>query len=321
MMPAQPTLVYERPGQTWFEEAFMHASISQDGAWALLTTASGVVQAPLKVPDLANTPSIPEVDSSAQDAVYCGKGRVTLTGRDAAAAWHLSTGDSSRKLDIPSEARLRCSVDGGRIAYWLPSGPDNELFAGSGGEYRKFSMPGKVAAVDFVPDGVAGKRGTLYAALWEPDGTSQLVRVDIDKPGVTTIASGLDAPAYGVGSTISVSPDGESVYIALAGDGLPDNRARHQPAADRWLRIYRIDSVTGRRKLVHTSDKQDNFSPEIANGGCIGRGTPIGRRLPLCPSPAAPRKSFSAMRNIPSGALTVIASLTHLATGESRTGL
>ena len=69
-------------------------------------------------------------------------------------------------------------------------------------------------------------------------------------------------------NSIGVSPDGHHVYLALASAGAPDNKARHQPNASRWLGIYELDIATGARRPVVTSE-QDNYDPSIAGGSIL----------------------------------------------------
>jgi hypothetical protein len=96
-----------------------------------------------------------------------------------------------------------------------------------------------------------------------------------------TIATGLDAsPRL---NSIAVSQNGKHVYLALAGDGTPDNEARHKPNADRWLKIYEIDLATGAHRRIVDSPGQDNTGPVVANGNLYWTRTPVHESIVTIP--------------------------------------
>jgi WD40 repeat protein len=101
----------------------------------------------------------------------------------------------------------------------------------------------------------------LYAQIFRPAGDSAIVRIMVNSLASKTIATGLDASP--VPGTLAVSPDGKSLYLALVGTGLPDNEARHDPNADRWLKIFDLDLATGARHPVAESAGEDNNDPAI----------------------------------------------------------
>ena len=126
------------------------------------------------------------------------------------------------------------------MAYYLPAQPEAGLFVDSAGKFEKYSVEGKLTGMVFAPDGKA-----LYALLFHPDGASSLIRMRLHKPGTETIASGLDAipaadPVPGP-NRFAISPDGRSIFLALASDAAPDNAMRHKPDAQRWLKVYQLD--------------------------------------------------------------------------------
>ena len=71
----------------------------------------------------------------------------------------------------------------------------------------------------------------------------------------------MDAPPFTC--NLAVSPDGAHVYLPLAGDGAPDNEARHRPNAPRWLKIYELDVATGAKRAVAGSSDEDNSDPAV----------------------------------------------------------
>ena len=92
-------------------------------------------------------------------------------------------------------------------------------------------------------------------------GLSTLVRTG---NGTTdTLRRGLDG-AWSV-NFVAAAPDGRTLYLALASEGVPSPAARHQPDADRNLDLYALDLKAGTLRAVAKAP-HDDCCPTIANG-------------------------------------------------------
>ena len=293
-------LVYEQHSNQWFEGVWTGVAISADAHWMLLTAFGGGVRlVSLKTGrEDQRRPSV-GLDSSAESAVFCGAGQLALRGtRSAARGWFLSDGERPESLSVPADAELLCSSDGKAMAYYLPAQPEAGLFVGSSGKFENYSVEGKVTGMVFAPDGKA-----LYALLFHPSGASSLIRIRLDKPDTETIASGLDAipaadPVPGP-SRIAISPDGRSLFLALASDAAPDNVMRHKPDAQRWLKVYQLDLASGSRRLVVQSANQDNFAPAFAAGDLYWSRNVVRESIVLLPVNGGETKEFVADGEVP----------------------
>jgi hypothetical protein len=169
------------------------------------------------------------------------------------------------------------------------------LFVGTAEKFENYLVEGKVSGMVFSPDGKE-----LYALLYQPNGASSLTRVTLQKPDTETIARGLDAiPAADEvpgANHLAISPDGRSIFLALATDAAPDNAMRHKPYTQRWLKVYQ---ASGKRRLVVGSDNQDNFNPTFAAGGLYWSRNIVRESIALVPVDGGETKELVARGEVP----------------------
>src|SRR5579862_204210 len=255
-----PSVVFETPDNTWFEGEITALQVSPDGEWALFRR--------FRAPHLVSLKSGKE-DPARLNAGFTRVDFAAFCGRDSFArhgqrgnqqGWFIS-GESSQLTSIPDDAILICSADAKQIAYFPASKSAGGIFIGvpsSVKPAKHYSLPaGDISSIAFSPDSAS-----VYAVLTGENGSSTLVSVTPDDTHVTTIATDLDMMENS--NAISLSRDGQHAYLALASPGVPDNKARHEPYAKRWLAIYDLDLKTGARHKIISSD-QDNYDPNLAS--------------------------------------------------------
>jgi Tol biopolymer transport system component len=252
------TMVYEQPSNQWFEGPLTTVAISPDGEWALFTLFGRVVRlVSLKAGQEDRQRLTADLDSFPEAAVFCGRKLARLGKRGTEHGWFLSGDGHSHLTLVPPDAVPQCSSDASEIAYYLSDRRGTVLSVGPIGKPERYEVAGKVTGTVFAPDGKA-----LYALAFGADGRSSLLRVTPSKPGIELIASDLDAMPFA--GAIAVAPDGRSLFLPLATDAAPDNATRHQPNAQRWLKIYRLSLSDRTRQPVAESANQDIFDPAVA---------------------------------------------------------
>ena len=253
------SVLYEAVDNTWFEGVLTGLQVSADGDWVTFHRLGAAHLVSLKT-GKEDAARITAGFDSVDDAAFCGSGVIARHGRRAAQqGWFLpSSGENLQLTDISAEAHLTCSADGKQIAYFLTSKPAEGISIGHPGAFKHYNLPaGDISGVAFAPDG-----DTVYAILTSESGASTLLRVNPSDGHVTTIANDLDMMQGS--NSIALSRDGRHAYLALASAGAPNNEARHQPYAKRWLGIYDLDLSTGARHQL-VSSEQDNYDPNLAN--------------------------------------------------------
>lgn len=286
-------VVIDQPSNRWFEAAVANVTISNDGDWALFRGSGHS----LRLISLKTGREEPRVLNAGMnqidDAVFCGRrGLVRRGQRGSEKGWFLSNIESRQLSPLPLDAIFRCSPDGSTIAFFNANEPEQGLSVGPLGEYKLYQIGGKVTAMVFSPDG-----NILYVQVFRPGGDSAVVRIMVSSLNSKTIASGLDASP--VPGNIGVAPDGKSLYIALAGTNPPDNEARHDPNADRWLKIYELDLATGAKRLVAESQGQDNTNPTVVGGNLYWTRNVIRSSVALVPAGGGDARDIVAGGQLP----------------------
>jgi Tol biopolymer transport system component len=264
---ANDKLVLELAGNQWFEGPLERVAISPKGDWALVNRRGvprNVQLYSLKTgreDPLSLIADLNRVDN----AVFCGRkplgslgtgGLARLGERVTEIGWFLPHADGEDLSSLPADAVPVCAAEETEFAYYRANSSEQAIFVNEGGRVRDYGISGHLTAMVFSPNG-----NYLYLLLFLPNGESSLVRVDVNTGTTRAVASHLDAsPLPG---RMAISDDGRKLFLPLASDGAPNNEARHQPQADRWLKIYELDLMTGSRRRVVESAGQDNDSPRI----------------------------------------------------------
>jgi Tol biopolymer transport system component len=279
-------LVLELPSNQWFEGPLERVTISPDGNWAIVNRRG--MQPNLQLYSLKTGRQDPLsliADlNRADNAVFCGPwdslgtgGLARLGERTVEDGWFLPREDGEHLSSLPADAIPLCARNASELAYYRKDSPDQAVFIDVGGRVRDYGVSGRITAMAFSPDG-----GYFYGLLFLSNGESSLVRIDANTGQSRVIASHLDASP--LTENMAISADGKKLYIPLASDGRPDNAARQQPVADRWLKIYALDLATkAKRELVSTSG-EGNDAPSLAGGNLYWVRTVYRDSIVLLPS-------------------------------------
>ncbi|HUJ30919.1 MAG TPA: hypothetical protein VLY23_06530 [Candidatus Acidoferrum sp.] len=259
---ANDKLVLELPSNRWFEGPLTRVTVSPDGKWALFNGHGGkgdlsLISFKTGADDLyRRMGDLNRLDNE----VFCGTGVARLGERLTEDGWFLPEDDGAELSALPADAIPMCAQDQTELAYYRTDAPDQAVFLEVRGRFRDYGVGGRITAMAFSPDG-----SYFYDLLFHPNvGDSSLVRIDVNTGAAKVVAAHLDAsPLPG---RLALSSDGRKIYLPLASDGAPNNEQRHQPDADRWLKIYSLDLATGARQRVIESAGQDNVAPTISGG-------------------------------------------------------
>lgn len=261
---ATPSVVFETPDNTWFEGELTALQVSPDGEWALFRRFRAPHLVSLKTGN-EDSARLNAGFTRVDFAAFCGRDSFARHGqRGSQQGWFMPNSNEAPQVSsIPDDAILICSADAKQIAYFPASKPSDGISIGATSapaSAKHYSLPaGEISSVAFSPDGAA-----LYVVLTGENGSSTLARITPPDSRVTTIATDLDMMQGS--NSIALSRDGQHAYLALASAGAPDNKARHDPYAKRWLGIYDLDLKTGARHKIISSD-QDNYDPNFAAAG------------------------------------------------------
>ncbi|HXW56214.1 MAG TPA: hypothetical protein VEJ67_10725 [Candidatus Cybelea sp.] len=285
---ASDKLVLELPSSQWFEGPLGRITISPKGDWALFNrrgTKHNLQLYSLKTGREDPLSLIGDLDRI-DNAVFCGPkllgslgtgGLARLGERTVENGWFLPHGDGEELSSLPADAVPVCAAQETEFAYYRPNSSEQAVFINAGGHVRDYGISGRLTAMAFSPDG-----NYLYLLLFLPKGESSLVRVDVNRGTTKPVTSHLDAsPLW---EQIAISGDGNRLYLPLASDGAPNNEARHQPEADRWLKIYELDLSTGARRRIVESPGQDNDEPRIVGDRLYWVRTVYQPAIALIPS-------------------------------------
>jgi len=297
----QGDLVLELPSNQWFEGPLERVTVSADGNWALVRrrgTQTNLQLYSLKTgqPDgLSLAADLNRVD----DASFCGPwdslgtgGLARLGERITENGWFLPHDDAEQLSSVPTDAMPVCAANASEIAYYRPDAPEQSIFIDMNGSVRDYGVSGRVTATAFSPDG-----NYVYGLLFLASGQSVLIRIDANTGQSRIVASHLDASP--LPEHISVSPDGKKFYMALASNGAPNNVARQNPEADRWLKIYSLDLTTGARQDLVDTPGEDNDEPTVAGNNLYWVHTQYNDSIALVPSIGGQAKQIVAEGELP----------------------
>jgi Tol biopolymer transport system component len=287
------TLVLSVPSNRWFEAPGEQVSISSDAKWALLTHGRTMSLYSLETRE-QNLDLLLNGLTSIFRAGFCGPQILVRLGQRGSEHGIFWPGAESLQLStLPPDAVVGCSSDGQEIAYYIFGNTDRQMFVGPPrGPFKTFGVTGRITGTAFSPD-----NSMLYVMLFQPSGDTSLVRISVHELRTKTIASNLDAaPNW---NTMAISPDGRSAFIALASAGAPENAARHQPDANRWLAIYKVDLSTGARTQVVSTPGVDNNDPALAGGNLYWARNAIRDSVAAVPVGGGDSKDVIAGAEVP----------------------
>jgi Tol biopolymer transport system component len=259
-------LVLELPSNQWFEGPLERVTVSPDGNWAIVNRRG--MQPNLQLYSLETGQQDPLsliADLNRIDnAVFCGPwdslgtgGLARLGERTVEDGWFLPHEDGEKLSSLPANAIPICARNADELAYYRADAPEQAVFIDVRGRVRDYGVAGRITAMAFSPDG-----GYFYGLLFLPSGKSTLIRIDANTDQSKVIVNDLDASP--LAERMTVSPDGKKLYLPLATDGQPDNAARQQPGANRWLKIYQLDLATGARQELVETPGEDDDAPTLA---------------------------------------------------------
>lgn len=258
--PLAATLVIEQPSNLWFEGPFIRASVSADEKWALFNLYDNV-----HLFSLPSGHAEPDNLRGGMDgvaaAMFCGSDLIRLAKRGKEMGLFFPGPKEPILSRLPGNAIPVCSPEGHEIAFYKLDGGgidagSNSVFVGTLADYREYPVDGNILSLAFSPDGAI-----LYVLAFQTNGESVLSCIEVKTGKSRVVASHLDASP--MDDQIAISPDGKRAYLALAGDGPPNDAERQKPNAQRWLKIYEMNLSTGVRRRLVESSGQDNSSPEV----------------------------------------------------------
>jgi Tol biopolymer transport system component len=236
----------------WYEETARNFQVSPDGRLAIDGTGPRA-----RLYDIATGEEKSAAWHASMDQVRAGAfdaagavARLGIVGGDT--GWYVDRGGQLTRVEIPATALPRWAPNDSRLAYFTPG--ESTITLGT----SVVQLDGAVNGLNWTPTGSA-----LYAVVLHPSGLSSLVRISATG-AATVVRPVLDAaPSL---NSLAFSADGRMVYLALAGDGVPDPKVRHDPEAPhRDLDIYALDLGTNQLRAI-ASMPGDDFAPHVAAG-------------------------------------------------------
>jgi Tol biopolymer transport system component len=259
---------------TWFEEVTRWVAIAPDGKRALY--ASG------KLIDLTTGRVDTELVARGMDgplsgAVFGPGGRILRHGKRGGETGWFEIDAPARFSGLPGDAANPAwSPDAGRVAFTRRGGSSETLFVGGAAEPKAHTFRAPIMGYTWGPDGAA-----LFVLTRGDSGASTLERLSPESGAIEGIAKDLDAATFR--SAIAISPDGRVAYLALVGEGAPDDAMRHRPAADRDLDIYAVDLATGAR-TIEVRAPGDDFGPAVVGKHLYWMHNVIQQSIAVVPS-------------------------------------
>jgi Tol biopolymer transport system component len=240
---------------TWFEDGWSYWEVSPDGSQGLFGARFGS-----ELYDLTDQGPVPHPMGGSVDnvlaATFAASGFLLVLGDGGEGIqWHAVGPDGRAQAvsALPPGSVPRWSADESALAFSGPAEGQIRLSSPSG--KWEHEVEGYVTGLGWAPYGAA-----LFVLSSNDTGETMLYRLEPSDTPPVVVRSGLDAPPRF--NSVAVSPDGASVYLALAGAGPPDAEARHQPHADRDTDIYVLDLASNELRRV-AEEPGDDFYPQV----------------------------------------------------------
>jgi len=291
------TLVLELPSEQWFEGPLTRVRISPDGRWALFNRVGsehGIQLYSLRTGQEEHDTLMADLNR-VDGAGFCGLHGIARGGeRTVEDGWFLpdETGEKLSLSSLPADAVPVCGKDANEVGYFRLDAADQEVFVNLGGQVRGYGVSGRVIGMTFSPDG-----NYFYDLLFEPNGQSSLVRIDVNTGAAKAILNHLDANPGG--ELLATSADGHKIYISLASEGAPSNEARQQPDVDRWLKIYELDLPGGARRAIVDTPGEDNNAPVVVGNDLYWVRTVYHASVVLVPATGGDAKEIASGGQMP----------------------
>jgi hypothetical protein len=254
LTPPMTVLTYTSP--MWYEETGRYFQLAPDGQLAIYGSGprSRLYSVATGTEDSAAWhASMEQVREGAFEPTGI-LARLGAVGADT--GWYANSGGRLTRLSIPPTALPRWAPNGSRLAYFTPGG--TTIAVGTSSAPTIIRLDGAVNGLSWSPAGDA-----LYAIVLHPSGLSSLVKSSVDG-AVTVVRPELDASPYF--NSLAFSADGRTLFLALAGETVPDPKVRHDPEAPhRDLDIYALDLRTAHLRAVEPTPG-DDCCPYVAAG-------------------------------------------------------
>jgi dipeptidyl aminopeptidase/acylaminoacyl peptidase len=254
--PASPTKMLTYVSPMWYEETGRYFQVAPDGRRAIY--GSGPRSRLYALPSGSEDPAAwrRSMDGVREGAFEPSGGLARLGAVDGNTGWYAESAGRLARLSIPPNALPRWAATGPGLAYFTPG--DSTIAITTAGAPTIVRADGAVNGLAWTPAGDA-----LYAIVLHPTGLSSLVRISLDG-AITVVRGDLDASPFF--NSLAFSDDGRTLFLALAGDGVPDPKVRHDPEArHRDLDIYALDLGGGRLRAVAPASG-DDCCPYVAAG-------------------------------------------------------
>jgi len=254
--PAPPAAVLTYTSPMWYEETGRYFQLAPDGRLAIYGSGPRsrlYVMATGQEDSAGWHASMDQVTAGAFEPSG-SVARLGAVGGDT--GWYADRGGRLTRLSIPPTALPRWAPNDSRLAYFTPG--ETTIALGTSSTPSVVQLDGAVNGLSWTPAGDA-----LYAIVLHPSGLSSLVKVSVDS-AVTVVRPELDASPFF--NSLAFSADGRTLFLALAGESVPDPKVRHDPEAlHRDLDIYALDPGTGQLRAVAPMPG-DDCCPYVAAG-------------------------------------------------------